>query len=50
MQGAIILVVLTIILFGAAAALPAYSFLFVLAGLGCAFFTGLAGIRLLNKK
>jgi uncharacterized membrane protein len=50
MQGAIILVVLTVILFGAAAALPAYSGLFVLAGLGCAVFAGLAGLSLLGKK
>ena len=50
MQGALILVVITVILFGAAVALPAFAGLFVIAGLCSACVAGLAALSLLGKK
>jgi hypothetical protein len=50
MQGALILVAIMAILFIAAACLPAYSGLLVIAGLGAGFVAGLAGLSLLGKK
>jgi hypothetical protein len=50
MQSALILVAIMAILFVAAAYLPAYSGLLVLAGLAAGVFAGLAGLSLLGKK
>jgi hypothetical protein len=50
MQGALILVAIMVILFVAAAFLPAFAGLLVLCGLGVGVFAGLAALSLLGKK
>jgi hypothetical protein len=50
MQGALILLAITVIFLIAAAVLPAYSGLFVLCALGSGFFAGLVGLTLINKR
>jgi hypothetical protein len=50
MQGALILVAIMVILFGAAAVLPAFSGLLVIFALGAGFLAALAGLSLLGKK
>lgn len=50
MQGALILVAIMVILFVAAAFLPAFSGLLVLCALGTGCLAALAGLSLLGKK
>jgi hypothetical protein len=50
MQGAIILLVLMVLLFAAAAVLKAFAGLLVIAGLGVGFFAFLAALNLVGRK